>query len=182
MPGSYYGKYRGKVENNIDPMMQGRVQVSCPAVLGDGRMSWAMPGVPYAGSGVGFFAIPPVGANVWVEFEGGDPDFPIWGGCFWGVGEAPAAPAIPQMKVFKTDSITMTLSDVPGAGGFKLEVKPPAVGLPFTMNVDSTGVQIEYATMKITMSPSGLELKNGAASVMLSPATVSLNNGALEVM
>jgi len=30
----YYGKYRGKVENNIDPQLMGRIQVSCPAVLG----------------------------------------------------------------------------------------------------------------------------------------------------
>ena len=74
--------------------MLGRVQVSVPAVLGDGRLSWAMPCVPYAGSQVGFFAIPPVGANVWVEFEGGDPDYPIWSGCFWGTGEVPATPAM----------------------------------------------------------------------------------------
>lgn len=80
MPGQFFGKYRGKVENNIDPMMMGRVQVSVPAVLGDGGLSWAMPCAPYAGSGVGFFAIPPTGANVWVEFEGGDPDYPIWSG------------------------------------------------------------------------------------------------------
>lgn len=65
----FFGKYRGKVENNIDPMQLGRVQVKVPAVLGDGTMSWAMPCVPYAGSGVGFFAIPPNGANIWVEFE-----------------------------------------------------------------------------------------------------------------
>lgn len=65
----YYGKYRGKVENTIDPLMLGRIQVSAPAVLGDGTLSWAMPCTPYAGPGVGFFAIPPVGANVWVEFE-----------------------------------------------------------------------------------------------------------------
>jgi hypothetical protein len=182
MPPTYFGKYRGKVENNIDPMMQGRVQVSCAAVLGDGRMSWAMPCVPYAGSGVGFFAIPPVGANVWVEFEGGNPDYPIWGGCFWGIGEAPAAPAIPLMKMLKTDAITMTLSDLPGAGGFKLEVNPPAVALPFTLNVDSTGVQLEYAAVKITMGPAEMELSNGAASVKLTPIMVSLNSGALEVM
>ena len=88
--GRYFGKYRGQVEINLDPMMQGRVQVSCAAVLGDGQMSWAMPCSPYGGSGVGFFMIPPVGANVWVEFEGGNIDYPIWSGCFWGVGEVPA--------------------------------------------------------------------------------------------
>jgi len=103
----FYGKYRGKVENNVDPMQLGRIQVNVPAVLGEGRMSWAMPCVPYAGSGVGFFAIPPNGANVWVEFEGGDPDYPIWSGCFWGTGEVPAQPAVAEMKVFKTDMLLL---------------------------------------------------------------------------
>jgi len=43
--------------------------------------------------GVGLFFLPPKGANVWVEFEGGDPDYPIWSGCFWSDGEVPAQPA-----------------------------------------------------------------------------------------
>src|SRR4051812_43305263 len=109
----YYGKYRGKVEVNVDPMMLGRLQVSAPAVLGSGTMSWAMPCVPFAGSGVGLFIIPPVGANVWVEFEGGDPDYPIWSGCFWGTGEVPAQPVIEQMKVFKTNGVTLTVNELP---------------------------------------------------------------------
>jgi hypothetical protein len=162
----FFGKYRGKVENNIDPMQLGRVQISVPAVLGEGKMSWAMPCVPFAGSGVGFFAIPPVGANVWVEFEGGDPNYPIWSGCFWGVGEVPALPALPQMKVIKTDCITLTLSDMPGIGGFTLEVNPPAVATP----------------LKLVFNATGIELSNSAASVKLTPVSVSLNNGALEVI
>ena len=162
----FFGKYRGKIENNIDPMLQGRVQVSVPAVLGDGSLAWAMPCVPYAGSGVGLFMIPPVGTNIWVEFESGNPDYPIWAGCFWGTGEAPAQPAIPQMKVLKTDGITLTLSDLPGAGGLTIEVNPPVVATPLKLVFDSTGI----------------ELSNGGASVKLSPVSVSLNNGALEVI
>lgn len=162
----FFGKYRGKVENNIDPMQLGRVQVSVPAVLGEGSLSWAMPCVPFAGSGVGFFAIPPNNANVWVEFEGGDPDYPIWSGCFWGVGEVPALPALAQMKVIKTDCITLTLSDMPGIGGVTLEVNPPAVATP----------------LKLVFDLSGIELNNGAATVKLSPVSVSVNNGALEVI
>ncbi len=163
---AYYGKYRGQVANNVDPMQLGRVQVSVPAVLGDGRLSWAMPCVPFAGSQVGFFAIPPVGANVWVEFEGGDPDYPIWGGCFWGTGEVPASPAVAQVKMIKTDSITLTLSDLPGAGGVTLEVNPPAVSTP----------------LKLVFDSSGIELSNGSAKVKLTPASVSINDGALEVI
>src|SRR3954468_14087478 len=107
----YFGKYRGTVSNNIDPMQRGRVQVKVPAVLGDGSLSWAEPCVPYAGDQVGFFAVPPVGANVWVEFEAGDPDHPILAGCFWGAGQAPGT-KLPTTKVFKTDGITLTLEDL----------------------------------------------------------------------
>jgi hypothetical protein len=162
----FYGKYRGKVENNVDPFQQGRVQVSVPAVLGDGRLSWAMPCMPFAGSQVGLFTVPPVGANVWVEFEQGDPDHPIWTGCFWGKGEAPATPAVAERKVFKTDAVTFELSDVPGGGGVTIEVKPPAVTTP----------------LKFVMSSSGIELSNGSSSVKLTAASVSINNGALEVI
>jgi hypothetical protein len=162
----YFGKYRGKVENNIDPMMLGRVQISAPAVLGDGKLSWAMPCAPFAGSSVGLFTIPPNGTNVWVEFEAGDTDYPIYSGCFWGVGEVPATPAIPQMKILKTDAISITLSDIPGAGGLTIEVNPPAVATP----------------LKLAFTSSGIEMTNGAASVKLTPASVSLNNGALEVI
>ena len=62
-----FGKYRGKVANNVDPLQQGRIQVSVPAVLGEGRLAWALPCVPYAGPGVGFFTVPPIGGNVWVK-------------------------------------------------------------------------------------------------------------------
>lgn len=166
MSSRYFGKYRGKVENNVDPMQQGRLQVSCPAVLGAGRMSWAMPCAPFAGSGKGLFLLPPTGANVWVEFEGGDPDYPIWTGCFWGVGEVPAMPAIEQMKMLKTDGVTVTVSDLPGAGGLTVEVGPPVVPVP----------------MKLAFSAAGIELSQGAASVKLTPTSVSINDGALEVM
>jgi hypothetical protein len=162
----FLGKYRGKVEQNIDPLQIGRMQVSVPAVLGDGQLSWAMPCVPYAGSSVGLFTVPPVGASVWVEFEGGDPDFPVVSGCFWAEGEVPATPAVAEMKVWKTDAITLTLSDLPGAGGLTVEVNPPAVATP----------------LKIVFDSSGIEMTNGASSVKLTPASVSLNNGALEVI
>ena len=163
---TFFGKYRGQVAGNIDPMQLGRVQITCPAVLGDGRLGWAMPCVPYAGPGVGLFALPPVGANIWVEFEAGDPDYPIWSGCFWGVGDVPAMPAIEQVKVFKTSTVTLKINDLPGVGGLTLDVLPPAVTTP----------------LKISMTAAGIELSNAAASVTLTPASVSVNNGALEVI
>ena len=61
MQARHYGKYRGQVADNVDAAERGRVQVSVPALLGD-QLVWAMPCVPYAGNGVGLFALPPVGA------------------------------------------------------------------------------------------------------------------------
>ena len=158
---TFYGKYRGKVENNVDPQQQGRIQVSVPAVLGEGTLSWAMPSAPYGGPQVGLFAIPPTGANVWVEFEGGDPNYPIWSGCFWGIGEGPDPLALAQKKILKTDTATITVDDTPGAGGIKIET--------------ATG-------MKIEVNPMGIEINNGqGASIKLSGPQISLNDGALEV-
>jgi uncharacterized protein involved in type VI secretion and phage assembly len=158
----YFGKYRGKVVNNIDPMQSGRIQVSVPSVLGEGRLSWAMPCAPYGGSNVGLFTIPPVDANVWVEFEEGNTDYPIWSGCFWGTGECPASPALAEMKVLKTDTATITINDIPGAGGIKIET--------------TTGMKIEISAM-------GIEINNGqGASIKLNGPKVALNDQALEVI
>lgn len=82
--GKFYGKYRGTVVNNIDPLQIGRIMVIVPDVLNVTPGSWALPCVPVAGIQMGMFTVPPPGAGVWVEFEQGDPDFPIWVGCFWG--------------------------------------------------------------------------------------------------
>jgi len=162
----YYGKYRGKVENNVDPEQLGRVQLSCAAVLGEGKLGWAMPCSPFAGKGVGWFTVPPVGANVWVEFEGGDPDYPILAGCFWATGEVPAQPAAAEMKVWKTDGVTLTIRDVQGGGGLTIDVSPPIVSTPLSLKFSS----------------SGIELVNGASKIALASTGVSVNDGALEVV
>lgn len=155
-----FGKYRGKVEDNKDPMLSGRLQVSAPAALG-GAKAWALPCAPFAGPGVGFFAMPPVGANVWVEFEGGNPESAIWSGCFWGLGEFPATLAMPQIKVLKTDTATVTLSDLPGVGGVTIETKDGK---------------------KIVINATSIEINDGAGgSVKLMGPKVSINGTALEV-
>ena len=141
-------------------------EVGAPAVLGDTSLAWAMPSVPYAGSGVGFFMIPPVGANIWVEFEGGEIDYPIWSGCFWGLGEVPATPAVPQMKIIKMDSITLTMSELPGIGGVTLEVSPPAVALPLKLTFDMNGIKLDAGPLgTIELTPTGVKVNSGALEV-----------------
>ena len=107
-----WGKFRGHVIDNVDVLGQGRLRVEVPSALGFAA-SWAMPCVPYAGPGVGFCFTPPVGANVWIEFEQGNPDLPIWVGCFWGEGERPAEAADPMVHLIKTETATFILDDAP---------------------------------------------------------------------
>ena len=147
-----FGKYRGKVENNIDPMKLGRLQVSCPAVLGDGTLSWALPSTPYAGPKVGLFLLPPRGANVWVEFEGGDPDYPIWSGCFWGIGEVPASPPLEHIKMLKTEGVSITINDMQNAGGLTMLIESPAVQNAISLKCDTKGVELTIGDAKLTMT------------------------------
>jgi hypothetical protein len=180
----FFGKYRGKVANNIDPLQLGRVQVSVAAVYGENTLSWAMPCTPYAGNGVGFFALPPLGANVWVEFEGGDPDYPIWTGCFWGMNENPAQPtAIPQIKLFKTESFEIRMNDIPGAGGLSIQAVPPGVAIPLKMVLDANGIEINtnnITTVKLKLNE--IELKAGKTStVTLQLQAIELEEGAISI-
>jgi hypothetical protein len=147
-----FGKYRGKVENNLDPMELGRLQVSCPAVLGDGSLSWALPSTPYAGPSVGLFLLPPVGANVWVEFEGGDPDYPIWSGCFWGTGQMPASPATENIKMLKTRGVSITIDDMQNAGGLTMVIKSPAVQNEIRLVCNTDGVLLTIGDAKLNMT------------------------------
>lgn len=154
----FFGKYRGKVVQNFDPEQRGRILVNVPDVLGTGT-GWAMPSVPYAGIQAGFYAVPPPQANVWVEFEGGNPDYPIWTGCFWGTGETPAlalAPPlpVPHLLLQTTAQNTIHLSDAPPpTGGILLKSGASIV------TIDSTGVTI--TAPKITIN--GLTIVNNGA-------------------
>ena len=81
----YYGKYRGTVVDNQDPSRLGRVTLKVPSVLGPNVVTgWATPCTPYGGAAdQGFLFVPERHAGVWVEFEEGDLEFPIWVGTYW---------------------------------------------------------------------------------------------------
>lgn len=157
----FYGKYRGVVTDNNDPQGLGRIKAKVLDVLGENDSGWALPALPYAGNGVGLFLIPPLNASVWIEFEHGEPDYPIWAGCFWAAGELPVTSATPEMKVFKTETATITINDLPGVGSVTIET--------------SQG-------MKIAITATGIEIDDGqGGSITLTGPKVSINNDAFEV-
>ena len=89
---AYFGKYRGVVTQNRDPQQTGRIQVQVPEVLGEVNTAWAIPCVTLPLSDELGSALPSIGAKVWIEFEQGDPSYPIWSGCFFdNTAETPPA-------------------------------------------------------------------------------------------
>ncbi|WP_447727124.1 phage baseplate assembly protein V [Sphingomonas koreensis] len=175
----FWGKYRGIVVDTVDPLMLGRLQVSVPQVRGEVLTGcWAMPCVPYAGLQVGFCMTPPVGAAVWIEFEGGDLDYPIWTGCFWREGERPPEVALPTRQMIRTGSATLMLDDTPGEGGFALTVTGPAVAVPVRIRADSEGLTIECGGARLTLADAGgIQLTHGAAAVGIDDPLVTISSG-----
>src|SRR5215510_2730751 len=134
---AFFGKYRGLVTDNGDPFNRGRIRARVPEVLGDIETGWALPAAPYAGDGVGTYAVPAVGAGVWIEFEAGDVSNPIWTGCWWGDGQLPkdetGSDGTPSRKIVRTDAglllalddggTTIALSDAHGSNLIKIRVQ-----------------------------------------------------------
>lgn len=165
----FYGKYRGTVVNNIDPMQIGRIQVMVPDVAGFVPGTWAMPCVPVAGINAGVFTVPMPGAGVWVEFERGDPDYPIWVGGYWGsAAEVPVLarmvpPGVPGMTIQTPLKNGIVVSDVPGPTG---------------------GILIQTTTgAMISVSDVGILISNGkGAMINMTGPTVDINLGALTIV
>jgi uncharacterized protein involved in type VI secretion and phage assembly len=153
----HYGKYRGTVTDNTDPRSQGRIRVQVPEVLADVDSGWALPCAPFTGDKLGAYAIPPVGAGVWVEFEAGDPSRPIWVGGWWSSDNVPTdeggSKATPDVKVsrseeglllaFHDDTKTIALSDSDGQNILKIEVQGGIVTLRASTKVVVEAPQIE---------------------------------------
>ncbi len=149
----YFGKYRGTVIDNSDPTKKGRVQVSVPAVLGE-LQAWAMPCVPYTGAMAGHYMIPEVGAGVWVEFEAGEPSYPIWTGGFWGDGETPLneknAPPDPMVKVVRTSSgLIVSLDDT----GQTITLSDSSQGNLLTIEVMQGQIKIKGMVKAVVEAP-----------------------------
>ncbi len=180
----FWGKYRGTVTDAADPERRGRVKARVPDVLGDQESGWAMPCVPVGGAQTGFFGVPKTDAGVWIEFEHGDPDYPVWVGCWRGsLAEFPTdltATPEPQkhLMLITQGGHQLLLDDTPGTGGITLKTSG---GQKITLK--ATGVEItDGMGAKISFGPSGISIDNGkGGSVSLDALKVSVNNGALEV-
>lgn len=143
-PQKYYGNYRGTVINNVDPMKMARIQAMVPDVSEFLPTSWAVPCLP-----VGIFAIPVVGSGVWIEFEHGDPDHPIWTGCYLG-----SAAEVPQMGQMIPPGIAI---QTPSQNGIMICDAPGAAG----------GILIRTGTgASISVNDLGIVIQNGKGAII----------------
>jgi hypothetical protein len=180
---TYLGKFRGTVFQNVDPEQRGRLQALVPDVLGVIPSSWAEPCVPLAGPTgppMGVYLVPPIGAGVWVEFEHGDPDKPIWVGCRWGLqSDIPLAalagnPADPSIVIQSLLQNAIIISDL-----------PPSVAPPVMPPVPPTGGIILKSTTgaSIVVNDAGVFISNGkGATIQMIGPTITMNNGAFVVI
>lgn len=165
MATTFFGKYRGVVVDDNDSEGLGRLLVQIPAVLGD-QAVWALPCVPFAGPDVGFFALPPIGAHCWVEFETGDISYPIWTGCYWSSGQIPAEDASPSITFIRTESVSIRIDDDAGtieietAGGARLEI----TGTEITAEATKIAHTANGGTTELTAS--GFDAMSGALKVV----------------
>ncbi|SHN53000.1 hypothetical protein SAMN05660350_00448 [Geodermatophilus obscurus] len=161
----FYGKFRGVVTDDRDPLTLGRLRARVPDVAGEAEIGWAMPCVPFTGNGSGMFVIPSIGAGVWIEFEHGDPEYPIWVGGWWGSAAElpPVLLAAPHAKtvIVTAGGHSIVLDDTPGSGGITLQ----------------TG-----SGQRLALSATGIELDNGqGATITLQGPKTKVNNDGLEV-
>jgi hypothetical protein len=181
--GEYFGKYRGTVLQNIDPERRGRLQLLVPDVLSLIPSTWAEPCVPLAGPTgppMGVYMVPPIGAGVWVEFEHGNPNKPIWVGCRWGApSDIPLAaqagnPADPNIVIQSLLQQSIIISDL-----------PPSVPPPVMPPTPPTGGIILRSTTgaSIVVNDAGVFISNGkGATINMVGPTITINNGALVVI
>jgi hypothetical protein len=120
---------------------------------------------------MGVYLVPPIGAGVWVEFEQGDPDFPIWVGCRWGAASdipllaRAGLPISPNIVLQTAGQHSVVVSDMPPS---------PITG----------GIMLKSATgAMIIVNDAGIFINNGkGASIMMVGPTIDVNNGALTII
>lgn len=171
----FYGKYRGMVVSGLDPEGRGRILVQVPDVLGVGISSWAMPCFPFAGLQMGMYVVPAPNTGVWVEFEKGDPDYPIWTGCWWG-----SRAEVPLTAQTAPPALPIVILETALKNGFVLSDTPVPAIPPLPMGLPAGGIILRSGTSYIRIDAKGVSIY-GPTITINGVAMVDINSAALTV-
>ncbi len=154
----FYGKYRGTVTDNDDPDGLARIMAQVPAVMGETEVGWALPAFPFAGQGHGLVMLPELGSMVWIEFEAGNLNYPIWTGCFFLPGQRPT----------------------PDTTGARVIVTPS--GHELVLDDDDSTVRLKHSGgATCEMTGSDITLSIGGSKIVLSNTAITINDGVLKI-
>ena len=114
--GRYYGNYRGYVHNNEDPLNMNRLQLVIPTLNPTAvDETWAFPKNSWGGKDYGINLLPRKADVVWVEFQNGNPDYPLWTHSGYAKDEKPKEFETVEHYGFKTPGGSLILiNDNPG--------------------------------------------------------------------
>jgi hypothetical protein len=179
----FYGIYRATVINNIDPLLQGRINVIVPDVGSVTPSTFVNPCVPLAGKQAGTYMVPELTSTVWIQFEAGDPDKPVWMGGSWPDPALVPLPALVPVEppgqtiVFQTSlQHLFMISDAPPL--------PMLAPIPAPAPPGTGGIVLRSPTgAMIVVNDAGIFINNGkGATVELVANTVTINKIALVVV
>ena len=171
----FVGKYRGMVVGGVDPEGRGRILVQVPDVFGMGISTWAMPCLPFAGMQMGMYVVPPPNAGVWIEFEKGDPDYPLWTGCWWG-----SRLEVPLTAQTAPPALPMVLIETALKNGFVISDTPVPAIPPLPIGLLAGGIILRSGTSYIRIDAKGISIY-GPTITINGVAMVDINAGALTV-
>lgn len=175
----YFGKYRAQVVDVDDPEKRGRIRVKCPKVLGEDKSNWCQPCTPYAIDTAGDFVLPKVDEFVWVEFEEGDVQKPLWVGCLWSKEKSPVDPGTysdeaPKYRQFEFEDIKITFKKENGDKIHELYLIVQDTGHSIQITEKQMVLTLGAATMK--MSDENITLNIGGSTIQMLPAVINITS------
>ena len=190
----FYGKFRAVVTDIDDPDKRGRIRVKCPKVLGDSKSHWCEVCSPVAYEQGGDFWLPKKDDTVWIEFEDGDPDKPVYSGSWWSNNKCIAKDDEDEynentriiefdgckIKMKSDESIETTIKN--SKIFMKEDETTVSVGDTVEVKVTNDTVKIDCDSAVITVKTDGsIEIKGSSSISVKSDSSVSIQGSSVDI-
>jgi Type VI secretion system/phage-baseplate injector OB domain len=159
----FFGKYRGKVKNigkNRNDL--GIITVEVPEIFPEKEIPLVKPVIPFAGKNCGFGALPKKDDVIWIEFEAGNLNKPIWTGFWWAEGEEPEAVDWDTVALVSRTGHKLILDD-------KMEKMSLVHSKGPEINLTAEEITFRIGNTKMVISDSGVKINDTLFEVKRTP-------------